>query len=318
MNLMMTRLTLFSILARIGRWHAIAVCFMCVLLNIPLAHAGKAPPPEESCADGYYSGPRAGRKNYSHDKYIWVVTPAFAKRFCMPPEFVDEGLKGAEAIAFRMSTSTRGSDSCAVIDGKEVCSGENELRFDIFLSSDLNLPAANPEVKFYDGSWDDAGWHIARFGPGKSVKPPGDRYRAGEYQPPPGKIPHFQNPFFYPDMGNYFSLVGVHQGKGEWPITALLEWSYRADWAKGLDMVVLQNHPGLGSFDNPRMQALGIRQFAIVLNKRADTRKHWKRRVPDDYAHVIWLPERFYEKVRTAATARGQGFFEQLRILRQQ
>lgn len=286
---------------------------MGVLLNIPIAHAEKAPPPEESCADGYYTGPRAERKNYSHDKYIWVVTPAFAKRFCMPPEFVDKGLKGAEAIAFRMSTSTGGFDRCAVIDGKEKCSGENELRFDIFLRSDLNLPAANSEVKFYDGSWDDAGWHISL----EERVPRRKRYIAGEYQLPPGTIPHFENPFFYPDMGNYFALVGVHQGKGEWPIMRLKEWSYRADWAKGLDLVVLQNHPSFG-FDNPRMQALGIRQFAIVLEKRGDMRDDWEKRVPEDYAHAIWLPEKFLEKVRAAATARGQGWLEQLRILRQQ
>ncbi len=297
-----------------ARWLAMAACFLGVLLNVSAAHAEKAPPPEESCADGYYSGPRAGRKNYSHDKYIWVVSPAFAKRFCMPPEFVDEGLKGAEAIAFRMSTSTGGSDRCAIIDGKEACSGDHEMRFDIFLRSDLNLPAANPGVKFYDGSWDDAGWHISL----EERVPRRKRYIAGEYQLPPGKIPHFQNPFFYPDMGNYFGLVGVHQGKDKWSITALWEWSYRADWAKGLDMVVLQNHPGLGSFDNPRMQALGIRQFAIVLEKRGNSLKDGEKRIPEDFAHVIWLPEKFFAKVRAAATARGQGFFEQLRILRQQ
>ncbi|MEW5943059.1 MAG: hypothetical protein AB1710_04285 [Pseudomonadota bacterium] len=285
-----------------------------VLLNISGAHAEKAPPPEESCADGYYNGPRAGRKNYSHDKYLWVVTPEFAKRFCMPPEFVDEGLKGAEAIAFRMSTSTGGSDRCAVIDGKEACSGDHELRFDIFLRSDLNLPATNPDIKFYDGSRDDAGWHISikeRFIRSR-------KYKTGEYKLPPGKIPHFENPYNDFDHGNYFALVGVHEGKGKWPITRLSEWSYRAEWAKGLDLLVLQDHPGLGSFDNPRMEPLNIRQFAIVSNKRGDERKHGERSVPEDYAHVIWLPEKFYEKVKAAATARSQGFFEQLRILRQQ
>ena len=287
--------------------------FLSVLLNVSFAYAEKAQPLEESCADGYYTGPRAGRKNYSHDKYIWVVTSAFAKRFCMPPEFVDEGLKGAEAIAFRMSTSTGGFDRCAVIDGKEQCAGENELRFDIFLRSDLNLPAANPEVKFYGGSWDDAGWHISL----EERVPRRKRYIAGEYKLPPGRIPHFENPFFYPDRGNYFSLVGVHRGKGERPIMPLPEWGYRANWAKDLDLVVLQGHPGLGSFDNPRKQALNIRQFVIVSNHRADTRNHWERRVPEDYAHVIWLPEKFFEKVRTAATARGQGLSEQLRALQQ-
>lgn len=300
-------------LTQIRRLCVIAMCFLSVLLNISSAHAEKAPPPEEGCADGYYTGPRTGRKNYSHDKYIWVVTPEFAKRFCMPPEFVDKELKGAEAIAFRMSTRTGMFDQCAIVDGKERCAGENELRFDIFLRSDLNLPAANPEVKFYDGSWDDAGWHISleeRLSRSK-------KYRAGEYKLPPGKIPHFENPYNIFDLGNYFALVGIHEGKGKWPITRLFEWSYRAEWVQGLDMVVLQAHPSFG-FNNPRMEALSIRQFAIVLERRGDMRHDWEKRVPEDYAHVIWLPQKFFEKVKTAATGKGQGMAEQLNTLRQQ
>lgn len=291
----------------------VLMCFVCVLLNISGARAEKAPPPEESCADGYYSGPRAERKNYSHDKYLWAVTPAFAKRFCMPPEFVDKDLKGAEAIAFRVSTSTGGFDRCAIVDGKERCAGENELRFDIFLRSDLNLPAANPEVKFYDGSWDDAGWHISLEERLSRYK----KYRAGEYKLPPGKIPHFGNPHNDFDRGNTFGLVGIHEGKGKWPIMPLREWSYRADWAQGLDLVVLQDHPSFG-FNNPRMEALNILQFAIVLDKRGDMRHDWEKRVPEDYAHVIWLPQKFFEKMKVAATGKGQGIAEQLNTLRQQ
>lgn len=294
--------------------HTLAMGLLSLVLGLSAAHAQqKAPPPEESCPEGYYTGPRQGRKNYSHDKYVWVVTPTFAQRFCMPPEFVDETLIGAEAVAFRMSTQIGMSDHCAVINGKAECAGDHELRFDIFLRADLNLPAANPEVKFYDGRRDDAGWHLALHERASRR----ERYIAGEYKLPPGAIPHFENPFFYPDMGNHFGLVGVHQGKGKWPIMPLKEWHYRANWAKDLDLLVLQAHPSFG-FDNPRLQALGIRQFVIVSDKRGDTRKDPEKRVPQDYAHVIWLPEKFFEKVRAAATAPGQGLFDQLRILRQQ
>lgn len=309
-----SRLLLGSFGPIVARWLVIATCFLGVLLNLSSVHAQNKPrPPEESCADGYYTGPRAGRKNYTHDKYIWVVTPAFAKRFCMPPEYVDETLKGAEAIAFRMSTRTDGSDRCAVIDGKEKCSGDRELRFDIFLRSDLNLPAAHPEVEFYDGSWDDAGGHIS----GVKERDLCRRYTADD-KFPPGMVPHFRKYCHDFDRGNTFALIGVHGGKGKWPIMSLREWRYRADWAKGLDLLVLQDDPGLSSFVNPRMQPLNIRQFAIVLDKRGDTRHDWEKHVPEDYAHVIWLPEKFFVKVRAAATAHGQGFFEQLRILRQQ
>jgi hypothetical protein len=256
--------------------------------------------PEESCQDGYYTGAREGRKNFSNDKYIWVVTPEFAKRFCMPPEFVDEELKGAEAIAFKMSTRTGGIDRCAIIDGEKKCSGDKELRFDIFLRSDLNLPAANPEVKFFDGSWDNAGWHIAS-GRNNERGTRYIRYPKGTYTLPPGKMPHFGNPYAHPDRGNVFGLLGVTKEKKGWPIALLLEWRYEAEWAEGLDLLTLQSNSN-GEFNHPRMEALGIDQYVIAEDIRKDSRKDSERQVPEDYAHTIRLPKAFYEKVKAAAT----------------
>lgn len=288
------------------RWQAMAAGFLSVLLTISGAYAEKPAPQEESCVDGYYSGPRAGRKNYSHDKYIWVVTEAFAKRFCMPPEFVDKELKGAEAIAFRMSPSE--VSRCTLLGGKEECAGENDLRFDIFLRSDLNLPAAHPEVKFYDGSRSDAGEHIVA----NERKSRWQKYKSGEYKLPPGAIPHFANPFSQPDEGFVFGLARVHQGKGIWSIAGLQEWSYRVNWSKDLDLLVLQADRG-GGFDAPRLQTHGI-SYAIAMG-RLDA---WVSGIHQNFSHMIWLPEKFYEKVNAAATTRGQSWSEQLRILRQQ
>ncbi len=257
--------------------------------------------PEESCQDGYYTGAREGRKNFSNDKYIWVVTPEFAKRFCMPPEFVDEELKGAEAIAFKMSTRTGGIDRCAIIDGEKKCSGDKELRFDIFLRSDLNLPAANPEVKFFDGSWDNAGWHIAS-GRNNERGTRAQRYRKGEYQLPPGKMPHFGNPYFHPDRGNYFILIDVYQGEGNNALVGLDEWRYEAEWAEGIDLLTLQGSEAGYGFQHSKNFLPGTHMFAIVENKRFRDKMGWEGKVPEDFAHTIWLPKVFYEKVKAAAT----------------
>jgi len=253
--------------------------------------------PEESCQDGYYTGPRDGRKNFSNDKYIWVVTPEFAKRFCMPLEFVDEELKGAEAIAFKMSTRTGLIDRCAIIDGEKKCSGDKELRFDIFLRSDLNLPAANPEVKFFDGSWDDAGWHIAS----KERGTRGQRYRKVEYQLPPGKMPHFGNPYVHPDWGNQFMMLDVYQGNGNNVLVGLQEWRYEAEWAEGIDLLSLQGSEAGYGFQHSKNFLPGTHSTAIVeTNRFGET--GWKGKVPDDFAHTILLPKTFYEKVKAAAT----------------
>jgi hypothetical protein len=41
--------------------------------------------------------------------YVWVYTSAFAKRFGMPQEWVDDELKGAEALAYRLDLDVYGT-----------------------------------------------------------------------------------------------------------------------------------------------------------------------------------------------------------------
>lgn len=53
-----------------------------------------------TCPSGYYSGPQPGKARYAHNPFMWVVTPEFAKRLCLPDAFISTELKGAEAVAF--------------------------------------------------------------------------------------------------------------------------------------------------------------------------------------------------------------------------
>jgi hypothetical protein len=46
---------------------------------------------------------KAGKRGtYKKDIHVWVYTSKFAKRFGMPQEWVDDELKGAEALAYRL------------------------------------------------------------------------------------------------------------------------------------------------------------------------------------------------------------------------
>jgi len=45
-------------------------------------------------------------KAYNEDLNVWVYTSEFAERFAMPKEWIDDGLKGAYAIAFRVETAS--------------------------------------------------------------------------------------------------------------------------------------------------------------------------------------------------------------------
>ena len=100
----------------------------------------------QSCPNGYYSGPRPGKARYTKDNFVWVVTPEFARKFCMPPEFVSSELKGAEAVAFRI-VEDADEERCGWGGREEVCSRGKELRFEIYIRSGL-LPKER-DVPYY-------------------------------------------------------------------------------------------------------------------------------------------------------------------------
>lgn len=196
----------------------------------------------QNCEGGYYTGPRQGRRNYSNDKYLWVVTPGFAKRFCMPEHMVSAELKGAEAIAFRM-VDGGDNERCGVDDdGKAHCSEDSVGRFEIYLPQSLNLPAANPDVKFFYGEYKDSEMHISSRKGQTGVEEKASRlirYRKGEYKLAEGRTNHFAHPYAYPDPGHLFALIYAHEGKGRWPVAPLREVGFRGDWIQGMDMVIL-------------------------------------------------------------------------------
>ena len=76
----------------------------------------------QNCEGGWYSGPRPGKARYAKDPFLWVVTPEFAKRFCMPPEFVSTDLKGQRPWLFALSKNLMTSTVVLVGTQKRVLS----------------------------------------------------------------------------------------------------------------------------------------------------------------------------------------------------
>ncbi|WP_151446450.1 hypothetical protein [Lacisediminimonas profundi] len=265
-----------------------------------------------SCEGGYYTGPREGRRNYVLDKYLWVVTPAFAKRFCMPESMVSEELKGAEAIAFRMVDGAD-SDGCSVDDaGKAHCMENSTARFEIYLPQSLNLPAANPDVKFFEGGRTTSDWHLSNISERISRS---RRYEKGDYRLPPGEVPRFRNPFAYPNPGHRFGLIYSHEGTGRWPVSPIWEVGFRGDWIKGMDMLILEQQLGVYfGFEMDQYKASGIPlgnpqgQYLIVMDKgdsQTNGPRSWEKKIPSGHAHVIYLPHDFGQLVRRAAMKSG-------------
>lgn len=106
---------------------------------------------ETKCPDGYYKKLGADNPRYIKDEYVWVVTPSFAKRFCMPDEFIANDLQGAEAIAYRRPMPSA-EQMCERVNGQEVCAPRmDEQRLELYVNSTANIHKFNPEVQyFYD------------------------------------------------------------------------------------------------------------------------------------------------------------------------
>ena len=315
---------------------AIRSLFCLAFLLSPLLNLGIAQPLQgaalaeketewRNCTGGYYTGPREGRRNFGNDKYLWVVTPEFAKRFCMPERMVSQELKGAEAIAFRM-VDAGDDDRCGVDDGGlTTCAENSKARFEIYLSQSLNLPSANPTVRYFYGGLNDSGMHISgrlpehESGVGERLNR-GHRYRNGGYQLPEGRTPRFSNPYHHPDPGHLFSLIYAHGGKGRWPVGSLWEVGFQRDWTQGIDMVVLEQQLGINfTFELEYYKRANLQpgtrqgQYLIVLDKRdsqSGGKKLADKAIPQDHAHVIYLPYEFALTVRTASMRQGGSWLE--------
>lgn len=234
----------------------------------------------QSCPMGYYSGPRPGKNRYTKDEYLWVVTPEFAAAYCMPPEFVDATLKGAEAIAYK--PVQEGSENCGFGDNKEACGRRTAHGFEIYYKSTLQLPSVNSTKYNYRAFYMlPSSKHLLsthKIRTGKEA----DAYMAER----PGWQMRFKG----------WGLVGVKGHTPVWPITALREIQYVEELLPGLNYLSMEG--SMGFFNNPRGEKRGATNFVLVLNNLGDQRDDEVKDLRSDYGHVIYLPEPFLNQIR--------------------
>jgi len=77
-------------------------------------------------------------KAYNEDLNVWVYTSEFAERFAMPKEWIDDGLKGAYAIAFRVETSS--ARLMFPHKGLDVSMPQRDCILDVYLSDSEKIP----------------------------------------------------------------------------------------------------------------------------------------------------------------------------------
>ncbi len=90
---------------------------------------------------------QAGKRGtYKKDIHVWVYTSAFAKRFGMPKKWVDDELKGAEALAYRLDLDVYGT-KCGYFSDVESCRPSTACVVDMYIDDKANLPW-NTETRF--------------------------------------------------------------------------------------------------------------------------------------------------------------------------
>lgn len=82
---------------------------------------------------------------FFRDPFVWAYSADFAKRYGMPEEWIDNDLKGAEAIAFRhISTNYL---QCGFFRNKDACRAPIDCHFDLYIPKTANLPWVDDRVQ---------------------------------------------------------------------------------------------------------------------------------------------------------------------------
>jgi hypothetical protein len=79
-----------------------------------------------------------GGTTFVPDPHVWVYTSSFAKRYGMPDRWVDDSLKGVEAIAYKVVDETH--RTCGYGGNAESCVPSQACLFDFYIPKSANLP----------------------------------------------------------------------------------------------------------------------------------------------------------------------------------
>lgn len=243
----------------------------------------------QNCEGGWYSGPRPGKARYAKDPWLWVVTPAFAQKYCMPPQFVSADLKGAEAVAFRL-LSKGDDENCGFGGNPNVCTGEVVLRFDVYVKSDVMLPKA------HDGTYFQMTMTPSRMLIAKSQSENKARVKYHREHPEPALKPHF--------LGQQVGLVGVKDDKVAWSIVALYEQTHFGGIFEGHDYYAFEGSTGF--FENPGIKQNNVTRFSVLFDHLVSNKAKFHGKALSEFAHAIELPEAFTNKISEADRTRGR------------
>ena len=243
----------------------------------------------QNCTNGYYSGPRPGKTTFTKDPWMWVVTPEFARNFCMPPEFISTELKGVEAIAYKF-IQDQDEERCNVRGSEVACGKRSDHRFEIYyrngtIPKERNVPYSHaaqlPSAMLISSTQKEMTTRM------KSLK---TNPRLGAMSP------------FYSQQ---FGLESVAGAKIAWPLGGLGVRIYYEDVFDGIDFLALEGGSGFSRLEG--WIKSGARKMVITVRKDSGE-KDFRRptTVPlSDYALIIEIPQSLADKVIATDQSRG-------------
>lgn len=276
---------------------------------LAVASGATANTPEPPCPDGRYQGRAApGQSRYYKDHYVWAVTREFAKRFCMPDEFIVEDLKGAEAIAYRHRPGD--GEVCEMRSGKEVCEPRPRSHWiELYVRSSANIPKYDPRVEYYVQDYPTSGSLIAS---NQNLRNNAAREK-GLFKDPLGK----SRPYL--GIGNVangkrtvFSYLARDDAKTyQERAAALVERYYQKNWYEGIDLIAIDGWSA-GNIAGSQFREANL---GYSIGIRSEDHRHGKLAYPDDFYHVIELPRRIWQVINTVDRERGDAFEKAVRNL---
>jgi hypothetical protein len=302
-----------------------------MLTHFNIVHAATAEEEKRitQCPDGQYAGPGTGARKFLQDPYIWFVSREFAKRFCVPEQFIDDGLKGALAVAVIIKPDDR--TYCGLYAGRsDVCTNKPRLLLEIYVDNrKANIPKADPSVDYFSG-------HIVNSG--KFFGNNTERYKRhyqDEYKDPDGERRPF-NPATTRTIRQQDSTMFLYVGerKGWASIEGIfIEDYYRANWVDGIDLITLDAYNfGYSDARNPDSPPdpkdphykEPVKKFAIAVleGKKASpygnawqANDYYKTHLayPKDYLHTIELPHKIAQIIYAYDHKQGEQFFNTIK-----
>jgi len=83
-------------------------------------------------------------KAYNEDLNVWVYTSKFAERFAMPKEWIDDGLKGAYAVAFRVEALS--GRKMFPHKGEGVSMARRHCILDVYVDAEADIPWVDDQI----------------------------------------------------------------------------------------------------------------------------------------------------------------------------